>query len=321
MTSADLFALLTQYGLALVFANVLLEQVGLPVPAVPTLIVAGALAAQGQASIVEIFGVATVACLIGDGIWYVAGRRYGLGVLRFLCKVSLSPDSCVRQTESQYGKWGSATLVFGKFIPGVSTVAPPLAGAMKTSWARFLLFNTLGIFLWVGVALGIGVVFRTQLVALLGRFEELGTLALQIVVVLLAVFIAFKWWQRERLFRALRLARITVGELRRLMDEGRRPVVVDVRSPTVREIDGRFIPGALEIDLADLERRRAELPADREIVFYCSCPNDASAAAAAKQLMRLGFQRVRPLQGGIDEWIAAGYEVEPRGQAGQIAPR
>jgi membrane protein DedA with SNARE-associated domain/rhodanese-related sulfurtransferase len=308
----DPFALLAQYGIALVFANVLLEQIGLPVPAVPTLIVAGALAAQGQASFVAIIGAATIACMIGDGVWYLAGRRYGLGVLRFLCKVSLSPDSCVRQTESQYGKWGSATLVFGKFIPGVSTVAPPLAGAMKTGWARFMLFNTLGIFLWVGVALGIGVAFRTQIASLLGRFEELGTLALQIVAVLLAGFIAFKWWQREQLFRTLRLARITVSDLRKLMDEGRQPVVVDVRSATVREIDGRFIPGALEIDLGDLERRHAELPSDREIVFYCSCPNDASAAAAAKQLMRLGFQRVRPLQGGIDEWIAAGYDVEPR---------
>jgi membrane protein DedA with SNARE-associated domain/rhodanese-related sulfurtransferase len=310
--TADPFALVAQYGLALVFANVFLEQVGIPVPAVPTLIVAGALAAEGRASMAELFAVATVACLIGDGIWYVAGRRYGLGVLRFLCKVSLSPDSCVRQTESQYGKWGSATLVFGKFIPGVSTVAPPLAGAMKTGWARFLIFNLLGIFLWVGAALGLGFVFRTQIVALLGRLEELGTLALQITAVLLAAFIAFKWWQRERLFRALRLARITVGDLRKLIDEGREPVVIDVRSPTVRSLDGRFIPGALEIDMVDLDRRGAGLPADRDIVFYCSCPNDATAAAAAKQLMRLGFQRVRPLKGGIDEWIAAGYEVEAR---------
>jgi membrane protein DedA with SNARE-associated domain/rhodanese-related sulfurtransferase len=318
-TTGAPFALLAEYGLALVFANVLVEQVGIPVPAVPTLIISGALAAEGKASLAALFGVATVACLIGDGIWFLAGRRYGLGVLKFLCKVSLSPDSCVRQTESRYGKWGSATLVFGKFIPGVSTVAPPLAGAMNIGWVRFLLFNTLGIFLWVGAAVGIGFVFHAQLVPLLDRFEELGALALQIVAVLLAAFIAFKWWQREQLFRTLRLARITVGDLRKLMDDGRRPVVIDVRSPTVRELDGRFIPGALEMDLTNLDSRRAEFPADRDIVFYCSCPNDASAAAAAKQLMRLGFHRVRPLQGGLDEWVAAGYEVEPRGRMREAA--
>src|SRR5258706_6211854 len=151
-TGGGLLSLIAEYGLALVFANVLLEQVGVPIPAVPALIMSGALAAEGKASVVGLFAVATAACLIGDGLWYIAGRRYGLGVLRVLCKVSLSPDSCVRQTESRFGKWGSTTLVFGKFIPGVSTVAPPLAGAMKVGWARFLFFNTIGILLWVGAA-------------------------------------------------------------------------------------------------------------------------------------------------------------------------
>jgi membrane protein DedA with SNARE-associated domain/rhodanese-related sulfurtransferase len=311
-TGGGPFSLLVEYGLALVFANVLLEQVGLPVPAVPTLIMSGALAAEGKASLAALFAVATVACLIGDGIWYIAGRRYGLGVLRVLCKVSLSPDSCVRQTESRFGRWGSTTLVFGKFIPGVSTVAPPLAGAMRIGWARFLFFNTIGILLWVGVAVGLGYAFHAQLAALLERFAELGAVAVQIVVVLLAAFVAFKWWERQKLFRALRLARITVSELKDLMDAGRRPVVVDVRAPNVRAIDGRFIPGALEMDLADLDRRSGEIPADGEVVFYCSCPNDASAAAAAKRLIDLGFKRVRPLAGGIDEWIAAGYDVESR---------
>jgi len=232
-----------------------------------------------------------------------------VSVLRLLCKVSLSPDTCVRQTESRYVQWGSATLVFGKFVPGISTVAPPLAGAMKIGWARFMFFNTVGILLWVGAAVGIGYALHNEVAGLLERFEELGAMAVQIVVALLAAFIAFKWWERQRLFRMLRVGRITTGELRRLMDEGRQPVVIDVRSSAVRSVDGRFIPGALQMDLAEVDRHAPGLPVDREIVFYCSCPNDASAAAAAKQLMRLGFTRVRPLQGGIEAWIAAGYEV------------
>ena len=298
-----------EYGLVLVFFNVLLEQVGAPIPAVPTLIIAGALSAEGRMSLPALVIAAAIASMIGDLVWYMAGRRYGLAVLRLLCKVSLSPDSCVRQTESRYMQWGSATLVFGKFVPGISTVAPPLAGAMKIGWARFMLFNSLGILLWVGAAVGIGYVLHAQVAGLLERFEELGALAVQIVVLLLAAFIAFKWWERQRLLDMLRVGRITPGELRKLMDEGRQPVVIDVRSRTVRDVDGRVIPGALQMDLDEVDRRAPGLPFDREVIFYCSCPNDASAAAAANQLIKLGFTRVRPLKGGIDEWVAAGYEV------------
>lgn len=298
-----------EYGLALVFVNVFLEQLGFPIPAVPTLIVAGALAAEGRISLPAVVALAALASVIADILWYVAGRRYGLAVLRVLCKVSLSPDSCVRQTEARYAQWGPVTLVFAKFIPGISTVAPPLAGATKVGWARFMFFNTLGILLWVGAAVGIGYALHTHVAGLLERLEQLGALAVQILALLLAAFIAFKWWERQRLFRMLRVGRITAGELRRLMDEGREPVVVDVRSSTVRTADRRYIPGALQMDLSEVDRRAPALPRDRDVVFYCSCPNDASAAAAAKQLMKLGFTRVRPLQGGIEEWIAAGYEV------------
>jgi len=301
-----------RYGLALVFANVLAEQLGIPLPAVPTLIVAGALAADGRLSVTGLFAASILACVVADGLWFAAGRRYGLGILKLLCRISLSPDSCVRETESRFERWGAVGLVLGKFIPGVSTVAPPLAGAMHIGWARFLLFATLGSVLWSGAAIGTGLVFHRQIAALLDRLEDLGLVAVAIVAALLAAFIAFKWWERRRFYRTLRLARISVGELRKLMDEGRDPVVVDVRSPSVRSLDGRYIPGALAIDLADVDRRRAELAAERDIVFYCTCPNEASAAIAAKRLMELGYTRVRPLLGGLDEWIAAGYEVERR---------
>jgi membrane protein DedA with SNARE-associated domain/rhodanese-related sulfurtransferase len=308
----DPLTLVTRYGLALVFANVLAEQLGLPIPAVPTLIVAGALAMDGALPLAAVFASSLLACMIADGLWFAAGRRYGLGILKFLCRVSLSPDSCVRETESRFERWGAIGLMFGKFIPGVSTVASPLAGAMRIGWSRFLLFNTFGSLLWSGAAIGTGVVFNRQITALLDRLEHLGLVAVLLLVALLATFIAFKWWQRQRFYRTLRLARISVAELRKLMDEGREPIVVDVRSPSVRALDGRYIPGALAIDLADIDHRRAELAAERDIVFYCTCPNEASAAVAAKRLMQLGYPRVRPLLGGLDQWIAAGYEIERR---------
>jgi membrane protein DedA with SNARE-associated domain/rhodanese-related sulfurtransferase len=308
----DPFTLVAHYGLAIVFTNVLAEQLGLPIPAVPTLIVSGALAAEGKISGPAVFGAAILACLIADGTWYLAGRRYGLGILRVLCKVSLSPDSCVRQTENRFERWGLFSLAFGKFIPGVSTIAPPLAGAMRIGTARFLFFNVLGSILWTSAAMGLGLVFHREISAVLDRFEQLGTIAVAIVVLLLAAYVGIKGWQRRRFIRAMRLARITVDELRGLMQQGKRPVVVDVRSAAARDVDRRYIPGALAIDLAELDRRRAELPDEREIVFYCTCPNEASAAAAAKQLMSVGYPKVRPLLGGLDEWIAAGYEVEER---------
>jgi len=304
--------LVAEYGLALVFANVLLEQLGLPIPAVPTLVVAGALAAEGELSPLAVFGVAFVACMIGDAVWYLAGRRYGRRVMKFLCRVSLSPDSCVRQTEFRFERWGRLTLVLSKFIPGLSTIAPPLAGAMRLGWPSFLLLNSLGVVIWAGVAIGAGMAFHAQINEFIVGLEGLGTLAAEAIGVLLGGYIALKWWERRRFYRALRIARIGVADLRVLMNGGRRPVVVDVRSPGARDLDPRFIPGALAMDAAEVDGRLGELPADREIVFYCTCPNEASAAQVAKKLIGLGYTKVRPLHGGLDAWIAAGYEVERR---------
>lgn len=308
-------SLIARYGLALVFANVLLEQIGLPVPAIPTLIIAGALAAEGQFSPFAIFGVAFLGCMIGDVLWYIAGRRYGRRVMNLLCRMSLSPDSCVRQTEVRFERWGGLTLVLSKFIPGLSTITPPLAGAMRIGWPSFLLLNGLGVVLWAGVAIGAGMLFHAQINDLLARLKGIGTLAIEAVVVLLAGYIALKWWERRRFYKMLRVARIGVEELRSLIDGGQRPVVVDVRSPGSRELDPRFIPGALAMDAGGVDARLDELPADREIIFYCTCPNEASAAQVAKKLIGLGYTRVRPLHGGLDAWLEAGYAVEHRAAA------
>jgi len=245
--------------------------------------------------------------------WYLAGRRWGRRVMAFLCRVSLSPDSCVRQTEFRFERWGRLTLVLSKFIPGLSTIAPPLAGAMRVGWPSFLLLNGLGVVIWAGVAIGAGMLFHAGIHELIDRLEDLGTLALQVIGVLLAGYVALKWWERRRFYKMLRVARIGVQDLRSLIDAGARPVVVDVRSRVVRDLDPRYIPGALAMDIGEVDARLAELPAESEIVFYCSCPNEASAAQVAKKLIGLGYTKVRPLHGGLDAWVAAGFEVERRG--------
>jgi membrane protein DedA with SNARE-associated domain/rhodanese-related sulfurtransferase len=309
----ELVDLVARHGVTLVFLNVLLEQIGLPVPAVPTLIVAGALAANGQLSAPAVFGVAVLACYIGDGLWFAGGRIYGRRVLRLLCRISLSPDSCVRQSEYQFERWGKAALVVSKFVPALSTVTPPLAGAMRMGWPSFIVLNGIGIVLWAALPIGAGMLFSNQIDRAIAALESYGVVALMLAGAALAAYIAFKWWERQRFYRALRLARITVGELRDLIERGKRPVVVDVRSEVARNADARFIPGAIIIGVGDIEARLRDLPRDRDIVFYCSCPNEASAAQVAKKLIELGYKRVRPLAGGLDAWLAAGHEVELRG--------
>lgn len=315
----DIILLLTQYGLLLVFLNVLIEQVGVPVPAVPTLIVASALAANGQLSLPGVVGVALLACLLGDLLWYEAGRRYGGGVMRILCRISLSPDSCVRQSELRFQRWRGGMLLVAKFIPGLSTVAPPLVGAMGLPRSTFVVLDGLGSLLWIAVAAVLGYAFASQIDALLTTLANAGTIALELLAGLLVLYIAVKWWQRQRLLRALRMARITPDELNRAMAGGAAPVVVDVRSEPGRALDSRIVPGALLADPKRVGQMVRGLAPDRELVMYCNCPNEASAATAARLLMAAGYRHVRPLLGGLDAWAAAGYPVDHLPAAGSGA--
>ena len=306
----DLASIVSEYGLAVVFGNVFAEQIGMPVPAIPTLVVAGALAASGKLSAAAVFAVALIACVIADVSWYVAGRLYGNRVMRLLCGISLTPDSCVSQTQERFERWGINSLLVAKFIPGIALLAPPLAGATRIGWLPFLVYNTAGGALWVAVGVGGGMLLGAQIEQLLARLEDYGTVAVFAVVALVVGYVAFKWWERHRFYRMLRMARISVDELYRLMDAGVAPLIVDVRSKIARTLEPRHIPGALHLPLHGFEEHIKELPRDREIILYCSCPNEASAAQVAKMLIDSGFVRVRPLHGGLEAWIAAGLPVE-----------
>ncbi|RDI98365.1 sulfurtransferase [Dyella solisilvae] len=317
--SHHIIELIAQYGILLVFLNVLAEQAGAPVPAVPTMLVAGALAATGRLPLAGVVAVALVACLLADFAWYAAGRRFGGGVMRTLCRISLSPDSCVKQSELRFQRWRGGMLLLAKFVPGLSTVAPPLVGAMGLRPASFALFDGLGSLLWVGVAVSLGYVFAGQIDYVLDALANAGGVALMLLGCLLALYIIAKWWQRHRLLRTLRMARISVEELNSAINAGSAPVVVDVRSDAVRLVDSRVIPGALLADTKSVSRIAETVPVDAELVIYCSCPNEASAALVAKALMALGYKRVRPLLGGLDAWDAAGFPLDRLPLAEDIA--
>ncbi len=289
--------------------NVLLDQIGLPVPAVPTLIVAGAIAADGRLPMLPLFLWSVVACLAADCGWYLLGQRYGIRVLKTLCRVSLEPDSCVSQTQTRFERWGINSIVIAKFIPGLAIIAPPLAGAMRIGWPRFLILATGSAVLWVGSGLLAGVLFKSQVERLLEHLDQIGGVVGACAALLLAGYIAVKWWERRRFYKMLRMARISVADLYDLIQAGAAPVIIDVRSKAARALEPRWIPGALSVTLPDLGDALEHLPRDREIILYCTCPSEASAAQVAKILMNHGFSRVRPLQGGLDAWIEAGYAV------------
>jgi membrane protein DedA with SNARE-associated domain/rhodanese-related sulfurtransferase len=300
---------LSQYGLWAVVLNVLLNQIGVPLPAIPTLIVAGAIAIGGQLPLAAVFLGAVAACLIADCGWYLVGQIYGIRVLKTLCRISLEPDSCVSQTQTRFERWGVNSLVIAKFVPGLSTIAPPMAGAMRIGWLRFIFLSSLSAALWVGASLAAGMLFSSQIEELLKHLDHIGSIAVAGVLILLVGYIGFKWWERRRFFRELRMARISVSEVYELLQAGAKPVIIDVRSAAARALEPQWIPGALHISLPDVGPHLKELPRDRDIILYCTCPNEASAARVAKILMNHGFKRVRPLHGGLDAWRAAGYTV------------
>ena len=305
----EIFAQLEQYGSLLVGFNVLLQQLGLPIPAVPTMMVAGALTAMGRINGIATFLLSVGASLIADVLWFGAGRRFGYPVLRFLCKVSLSPDTCVRQTEGIFERYGFFSVVVSKFVPGFSTVAPPIAGALDMRFGAFVAAAFASATLWVGAAMGAGFVFSTQVGWLLGWMRDNAALAATLVGALLAAYIVYKAWQRWRLARFVAASRITVDELASKLDEGSPPPhVIDVGSKLAHG-HRPHIPGAMLLDLDEIDARANEFPTDRDIVLYCACPNEESARRAAQILLSRGFKRARPLAGGLDAWIASGRAV------------
>ena len=303
-----LLRLLGDHGLALAFVNVLLVQFGLPVPAYPTLIVTGALIASANDSLAALLAVAVVACVIADVSWYLAGRRFGGKVVRSVCRISLSPDSCVRQTETLFTRWGPASLLVAKFIPGFATIATSLAGSQRLPFAVFVVLDAIGAALWAGVAIALGVVFRDAVGSILDVLAQMGRIGVAVLAVLLLLFIAAKWWQRQSLLRELRMTRISVAELAQLLESERAPTILDVRTAESRQRDGT-IPGAIHWSGEAGTAVGDEVTRDAEIVVFCACPNEVSAARVARGLRLAGFRKVRPLHGGIDAWIEAGLPV------------
>ncbi len=266
----DAIHFLLQHGYIVLFAWVLAEQIGLPLPAVPFLFAAGALGGSGRLNLGLAIGVAVLASLLSDVIWYEIGRRRGSRVLQLLCRISLEPDSCVRRTEDVFARHGARSLLVAKFIPGLSTAAPPLAGIFHMRLRRFLLFDGLGAFIWAGAFAGLGYVFSDQLERLAAYAVQMGASLAAVLGGCLALYILWKYVQRHRFLRQLRIARIAPEELKRRLDEGDNVMIVDLRHSLDFEAEPYTIPGALRLPPEELEHRHHEIPRDRDIVLYCT---------------------------------------------------
>lgn len=280
----------------------------MPVPASPTLILAGALYGGAGRSVEPLLAAAVAASLVGDSAWYVAGHRVGAKVLRTLCRISLSPDSCVSGAERSFSRWGTPSLLIARFVPGFTTVATAMAGILKVPFWRFVLADALGAALWAGAAIGIGLVFRDELDHLLQVLDALGKLGVASLTIAVVGFVSYRYWMRRLAAKRIPMDRISVAEMRALIDAGRLGTLVDLRSSRLQASTGR-IPGAIMVDAANVETGLSGVARDSEVIFYCACPTEAAAVNVALGLTRRGFKRVRPLTGGLDAWLAAGGDV------------
>jgi membrane protein DedA with SNARE-associated domain/rhodanese-related sulfurtransferase len=301
---------LVRHGYVVLLAWVFVEQIGLPIPSVPLLLAAGALAGTGRMNFFAALFVSMFAAICADSMWYQLGRIKGIRILQLLCKISLEPDSCVRRTENFFTRHGVRSLVLAKFIPGLSTLAPALAGLFRISMQRFLLYNGLGAVLWTLAFIIPGYLLSDQIERLA---EEAGRLGLWLAFFFgagITAYLLYKFVHRQLLLRELRIARITVEELKRMMDDGHELTVVDLRGALDHEADPYTIRGSLRMTAEELEQRHHEIPRHQDVILFCACPNEATAAKMALLLRSKGITRVRPLLGGIDAWREKDFPVE-----------
>lgn len=301
---------LVDHGASVLFWVVFVEQLGLPIPVIPLLIAAGALVGAGKMSVATVILIPVAASLLPDLAWYYVGRIKGGKVLGILCRVSLEPESCVRSTENLFHQYGARSLLVAKFIPGFSTVVRPLAGIVGMSAGTFLFYDALGALIWAGASAGVGALFSNQLERFALLFDQAGGVLLAVLCLGLVGFVGYKFYHRRKFMRSLRMSKISVDELKQRLDAGESITVVDVRHQLSLEMDPETIPGALNLLLEEVDHRHHEIPRDRDIVLYCTCPNEVSSARTALLLKRKGIHRVRPLEGGLDAWRERKFPVQ-----------
>ncbi|HUY80262.1 MAG TPA: VTT domain-containing protein [Acidobacteriaceae bacterium] len=303
-----------KYGYLILFLWVLVEQLGVPIPSAPLLLTAGALTATHKMNLPLAMLAILAGSLIGDSLWYWLGKRYGGAVVKLLCRLSMESNTCVRKTEDYFGKHGVKALVVAKFLPGLSTVAPPIAGQTGMPYRLFAVYDAIGIMLW-GLSFTLtGRFFGDVLKQHPNAFAWVARFGVVLFVLLLVAFVVWRFLRQKAFMNEIRMARVAPEEVKAMLDDGKPVFIVDLRHPLDYLPDPRTIPGAILLSPDKLVARCAEIPRDRDVILFCTCPSEATAAKMALTIRRMGVSRVRPLLGGFDEWKRLGYplvEIEP----------
>jgi membrane protein DedA with SNARE-associated domain/rhodanese-related sulfurtransferase len=307
-------AFFIHYAYLILFLWVLVEQLGVPVPSIPVLLTAGTLTATHEVHHVYALLAVLAACVVSDSMWYSLGRRYGGGVLRLLCRFSFEASTCVSKTEGYFSRRGPTTLLVSKFIPGLSTVAPPIAGQIGMPYGRFLIWDLGGSILWAETFLLAGRFFGDVAQKSARFFHWLGHFAFAIFILMVLGIMAYRFLKQRKFLQQVRDMRLEPAELKEMMDlaeeQGNKPpFIVDLRHPLDYLPDPRVLPGALRIGPNEIRQHSEIIPRDRDVVLYCTCPSEETSAKLALQLHKLGIYRVRPLRGGFEGWKAAGYPL------------
>jgi membrane protein DedA with SNARE-associated domain/rhodanese-related sulfurtransferase len=302
------------YAYLLIFLWVLVEQIGIPIPSIPVLLTAGTLSATHRVNLLYVTLAMLVACLISDSIWYALGRRYGNSVLKLLCRLSFEASTCVSKTEGYFSRRGSVTLLFAKFVPGLSTVAAPIAGQTGMSYPRFLAWDLGGSLIWGETFILAGYFFGDLAKKSAPFFAWLGHFAIFIFVAMVLGFVAHRVWKQRKFLQQVREMRLEPAELKEMLDISEKngttpPFIVDLRHPLDYLPDPRVLPGALRVGPNEIKQHSEIIPRDRDVILYCTCPSEETSAKLALQLHKMGIYRVRPLRGGFDGWKQAGYPL------------
>ena len=302
--------ILLTYGYLLLFVWVLVEQLGVPLPATPVLLAAGALSAEHQISFPLALVAGLASSLTADTTWFFIGRRYGHHVLRILCKLSMEPTICVRRTQDSFGRRRGFTLMIAKFVPGLATLAPPVAGENGMPYLEFLFFDAIGASLWLTALLAVGRLFGDALKRDPSLLNWVGRFSGALLILGILVFFIGRLARRRMMLKQLVASRVEPEDLKKQLDAGEQVYIVDLRHPLELLPDPFTLPGALHFSPDALAERHLEIPRDRDIVLYCTCPSEATAARTAMTLFKLGIERVRPLRGGYDEWKRLGFPLD-----------
>jgi membrane protein DedA with SNARE-associated domain/rhodanese-related sulfurtransferase len=309
MSLAGSSQFLEHYGVVILPALAVAEQIGVPLPAVPALLAVGALAAQSRISIPLVLGAISIAALAIDFAWYELGRRRGAKVLGRLCRLSLEPDSCVRRAESIFTRHGARSILAAKFVPGLTTVVPPLAGVFAVTRLRFLLYDLAGVLIWAGTWLALGYFFSNAIVLITARVTALGHMLGVVIVTALAGYVLVKYARRHSLLRTFQVGHVSPGALRRRLDTGEHVTIIDLRTPLEVTATPYAIPGSRWLAADAIDEHAVDLLRTQDVVLYCGSPHDATSARVALQLKRKGITRVRSLEGGLATWMALNLPV------------